>query len=98
VGWTGELTGSSVSYEFVAHQLLRLFEHYNIGFDKWNFRQLKPWLLQAGLGERQLTEHWIEFGQGSNRMRWGNYSEPRSSSSASAQQKSFSGRVDGWWR
>jgi phage terminase large subunit-like protein len=39
-----------------------------IGFDRWNFRHLKPWLLQAGFSEQALNEQWVEFGQGMQSM------------------------------
>jgi phage terminase large subunit-like protein len=63
--------GASVSYEYVARELRRLFDHYSIrkiAFDRWNFRHLKPWLLQAGFSEQSITERWVEFGQGSQSM------------------------------
>jgi phage terminase large subunit-like protein len=67
-----ELTpGSSVSYEYVAHELRHVFERFSvrrIAFDRWNFRHLKPWLLNAGFSEQMLSERWVEFGQGSQSM------------------------------
>lgn len=67
-----ELTpGSSVSYEYVARELRRVFERYSIhkiAFDRWNFRHLRPWLLQAGFSEQMISERWVEFGQGSQSM------------------------------
>ena len=67
-----ELTpGNSVSYEYVARELRRLFERFSIrkiAFDRWNFRHLKPWLLQAGFSEQSISDHWVEFGQGAQSM------------------------------
>jgi phage terminase large subunit-like protein len=63
--------GNSVSYEYVAHHLVKVFAKYNIrkiGFDRWNFRHLKPWLLQAGFSEQMITERWEQFGQGTKSM------------------------------
>jgi phage terminase large subunit-like protein len=59
--------GKTVSYEFVAHYLRRMFQHYNVqklAFDRWNFRHLRPWLLRAGFSEQLVTERFVEFGQG----------------------------------
>jgi len=56
--------GKTVSYEFVAHHLRQLFQRYNIqklAFDRWNFRHLKPWLLQAGFSEQLVAERFVEF-------------------------------------
>ena len=45
--------GASVSYEYVAQYLYReVFAKHHVvklGFDRWNFRHLKPWLLAGGL-------------------------------------------------
>jgi phage terminase large subunit-like protein len=35
-----------------------------IGFDDWNFRHLRPWLVKAGFTETQLEENFAPFGQG----------------------------------
>jgi phage terminase large subunit-like protein len=59
--------GRTVSYEYVAHHLRGLFQRYNIqkiGFDRWNMKHLRPWLLRAGFHEHQIEEHFVEFGQG----------------------------------
>jgi len=64
--------GKSVDYEFVAHFLRNeLFEKYKvkkIAFDRWNFKHLKPWLLNAGLSEKLVTDTFVEFGQGTQSM------------------------------
>ena len=47
------------------------FDKYDIrkiGFDRWNFRHLKPWLLKAGFSEYLITERFVEFGQGFQSM------------------------------
>jgi phage terminase large subunit-like protein len=59
--------GKTVSYEFVAAHLRRLFQRYNIqklAFDRWNFKHLQPWLLRAGFTEQMVKERFVEFGQG----------------------------------
>jgi phage terminase large subunit-like protein len=70
-GYLQTTPGKTVSYEFVATYLRELFNRYNIakiGFDRWNFRHLKPWLLQAGFSEQTLKDRWVEFGQGVQSM------------------------------
>jgi phage terminase large subunit-like protein len=49
--------GKSVEYEYVAKSLfedIRSMSVTKIAFDTWNWRHLKPWLLQAGFREDQL--------------------------------------------
>ena len=63
--------GRTVSYEYVAHHLRRLFQRYNIqklAFDRWNFRHLIPWLFRAGFTEQSIKDHFVEFGQGVQSM------------------------------
>jgi len=63
--------GKTVSYEHVAKLLFTIFQEYNIkkiGFDRWNFKHLKPWLLHAGFDEYTITECFVEFGQGTQSM------------------------------
>jgi phage terminase large subunit-like protein len=63
--------GRTVSYEYVANHLRRLFDRYNIakiGFDRWNYRHFLPWLLKAGLSEEFVKDHFLEFGQGMQSM------------------------------
>ncbi len=70
-GYLQATPGKTVSYEFVAAHLRGLFRRYNIqklAFDRWNFRHLKPWLLQAGFTEQMVTDHFVEFGQGMQSM------------------------------
>ena len=70
-GYLQTTPGKTVSYEFVAHELHALFKRYNIakiGFDRWNYKHLRPWLLQAGFSESMLEEKWVEFGQGVQSM------------------------------
>jgi len=51
--------GKSVSYEYVAVQLVGMLETMDvqkIGFDRWNFRHFRPWLVKAGLPEERVLE------------------------------------------
>ncbi len=62
--------GPTVDYEFVAHHLREQFEILDIrkiGFDRWNWRHLKPWLQKVGFTEEQLEGDaavFEPFGQG----------------------------------
>lgn len=63
--------GKTVDYEFVAECLRGVFDRYKvqkIGFDRWAFVHLKPWLLKAGFTEAMLESHFTEFGQGTKSM------------------------------
>jgi phage terminase large subunit-like protein len=51
--------------------LFKIFHEYEIrkiGFDRWNFKHLRPWLLHAGFDEYTITERFVEFGQGTQSM------------------------------
>jgi phage terminase large subunit-like protein len=66
-GFLQTTPGASISYEFVARFLLELSQTHRIqkiGFDRWNFKHLKPWLLQAGFSEQAIKELFVEFGMG----------------------------------
>jgi phage terminase large subunit-like protein len=73
-GFLKTTPGKTVDYEFVATDLWNDFQRYDIrkiGFDAWNFRHLKPWLLKAGFSEKQVEgdEAIFEpFGQGFKSM------------------------------
>jgi phage terminase large subunit-like protein len=63
--------GKSVDYEFVAEYLRGVFDHYDVrkvGFDRWAFVHLKPWLLRVGFTEQMLEARFEEFGQGTKSM------------------------------
>jgi phage terminase large subunit-like protein len=63
--------GKSVDYEYVAEYLRGVFDRHDIrkiGFDRWGFVHLRPWLLRAGFTEQQIEEHFVEFGQGDKSM------------------------------
>lgn len=59
--------GDTIDYEFVAAHLIELFANCSlrrVAFDRWNFKNLKPWLQRGGLSEEFIKEHFVEFGQG----------------------------------
>ena len=62
--------GPTVDYEFVAAHLFDLSQKLDIrkiAFDRWNWRHLKPWLLQAGFDDAQVEGDnaiFEPFGQG----------------------------------
>jgi len=63
--------GQVVSYKYVAGFLRSVFNEYNIiklGFDRWNMKHLKPWLLEAGFSEQVFADKFVEFGQGTMSM------------------------------
>lgn len=63
--------GASVSYEYVAEYMFKMFERFNIrkiGFDRWNMKHLHPWLINAGFSEAMIAEKFVEFGQGTQSM------------------------------
>lgn len=70
-GFLETTEGSSIKYEYVAHQLRDLFNHYNIrklAFDRWNMAHLKPWLEKAGFSVNMIEDRFVEFGQGTQSM------------------------------
>lgn len=59
--------GKAVDFEYVAEHLRGVFDRHDvrkIGFDRWGWKHLRPWLLKAGFSEMQLEQHFVEFGQG----------------------------------
>jgi phage terminase large subunit-like protein len=63
--------GKAIEYEFVAEYLRGVFDEHDIrriGFDRWGWPHLRPWLLKAGFTEQQLEEHFVEMGQGYQSM------------------------------
>jgi phage terminase large subunit-like protein len=70
-GYLQTTPGRSISYEFVASYLRDVFHRYDVrklGFDRWNFKHLLPWLLKAGMSEQFVKDHFVEFGQGMQSM------------------------------
>lgn len=66
--------GKTVDYEFVAARLWKLSQEMDlrkVGFDRWNWRHLKPWLAKAGFAENQLEGDeaiFVQMGQGFQSM------------------------------
>lgn len=63
--------GKSVSYEYVAEYLYRMFAEYDIrklAFDDWGMIHLTPWLLKAGFTEALIAERFHKFRQGGKTM------------------------------
>jgi phage terminase large subunit-like protein len=70
-GFLQTTPGASVDYDFVARHLFELTRRHRvvkIGFDRWNFRHLRPWLLQAGFNEQAIKELFVEVGMGYQTM------------------------------
>jgi phage terminase large subunit-like protein len=66
--------GQTVDYEYVSAFLWAFCAENDvecIGFDRWNYRHLKPWLYKAGFSERQIEGDaaiFKELGQGFQTM------------------------------
>ena len=63
--------GRSIEYEYIAEFLVGIFDRYNVkkvGFDRWNMRHLRPWLIKAGFTESAIEERFTDFGQGYQSM------------------------------
>lgn len=70
-GFLKAAPGASVDYEYVAGWLWEQFSKLKIsklGFDRWAFVHLKPWLIRSGFSEQMLEQHFVEFGQGTKSM------------------------------
>ena len=65
-GFLQTTPGRSIEYSFVAEYLRGVFDNNNIesmGFDRYNMKFLRPWLVDAGFTEPEL-EKFVDFGQG----------------------------------
>jgi len=70
-GFLQAAPGKSVDYEYVAEHLRGVFDRLDIrklGFDRWGFKHLRPWLLKAGFTEEEIEAKFVEFGQGFQSM------------------------------
>lgn len=67
-GFLSVTPGKSVEYEYVADYLRdEVFSRYTVrkvAFDRWNFKNLRSWLLKSGMTEKFIEETFHEFGQG----------------------------------
>lgn len=62
--------GKAIEYEHVAEHLRGVFDRCDvqaIGFDRYNMKHLKPWLVKAGFSDDELTR-FVEVGQGTASM------------------------------
>lgn len=62
--------GKAVEYEYIAEVLRGIFDRCNvvkIGFDRYNWQHLRPWLVKANFSEDELSR-FVEFGQGTASM------------------------------
>lgn len=69
-GFLNTTPGKAIEYEFVAEYLRGFFDRHDVqalGFDRYNMRFLKPWLVKAGFTDAEL-EKFIDFGQGTASM------------------------------
>lgn len=69
-GFLNTTPGKAIEYEYLAEYLRGFFDRNNvqlIGFDRYNMRFLKPWLVKAGFSDPEL-EKFVEFGQGTASM------------------------------
>lgn len=58
--------GAAIEYEYIAYELKRIFDEYDvvqINFDRFAMKFLLPWLKKAGLSDAQIAK-FKEFGQG----------------------------------
>jgi phage terminase large subunit-like protein len=70
-GFLETTPGRSVEYEFVAEYLRGVFDRYDVqalGFDDWNYRHLKPWLIRAGFPEDELEAKFLPIRQNYKEM------------------------------
>lgn len=57
----------SIEYEYVARHLRDVCDDYDvqkIAFDRYNWKQFRPWLLKAGFSDEEIDAKFVEFGQG----------------------------------
>lgn len=69
-GFLQTTPGRAVEYEYVANYLRDIFDRCSVqavGFDRYNMRHLKPWLVKAGFSEQEVGL-FEEFGQGTASM------------------------------
>lgn len=69
-GFLNATPGKAIEYEFVAEYLRGFFDRHDVqalGFDRYNMKFLKPWLVKAGFTEAELVK-FVEFGQGTASM------------------------------
>lgn len=69
-GFLQTTPGKAIEYEFVAEFLRGVFDRCDVqlcGFDRYNIKFLRPWLVKAGFSEDEMAK-FVEFGQGTASM------------------------------
>lgn len=70
-GYLNTTPGNSIEYEYVGKVIVEFIDDLKIrkiGFDRWNMKHLKPWILKAGFPESRFEEVFVDFGQGFQSM------------------------------
>ena len=65
-GFLQTTPGKAIEYAFVAEYLRGVFDAHDVvamGFDRYNMKFLRPWLVEAEFSEAEL-EKFVDFGQG----------------------------------
>jgi phage terminase large subunit-like protein len=65
-GYLNISPGAAIEYEYIAYELRKLFNIYDIeqlNFDRFAMKFLKPWLIKAGFTDKELAR-FNDFGQG----------------------------------
>lgn len=70
-GFLETTPGRSIEYEWVAVRLVKEVRSSNfakIGFDEWNWKFLRPWLVKAGMSEDEIDTIFMPIRQGYKTM------------------------------
>jgi phage terminase large subunit-like protein len=70
-GYLEATPGAAISYEWIAERLKDIFDDHRVekvGFDRYNWAHLEPWLLKAGFSKQTLERIFVPFGQGTVSM------------------------------
>jgi phage terminase large subunit-like protein len=70
-GYLNAIPGPTIDYAFVAAWLVDYVARFNvvrIAFDAWNFKLLRPRLIEAGMSEAAIERLFFSFGQGFKSM------------------------------
>lgn len=70
-GYLELVSGNAITYDKVVprvQEIISVHKVKKIAFDRWQWTQFMPWLLQVGWNEYSLKEKWVQFGQGTQSM------------------------------
>ena len=70
-GFLETAPGPTIEYKYVAERIYEFYADYpslTVGFDRWGFKHLRPWLLEAGFTDEQIDTVFVEVGQGFQTM------------------------------